>query len=165
MKFQHFLPETPGAFSSLLLALRMQMHNLHAVSQPLHSLNTLQKQSKPIFTCRKAEPHFPSPPSLLSPPEASRAPLATPSPVLLCPAPRVPALRPSLPVWGGLFPPGFVSFEHTPCLCCSFSAAQCASPFPRPGLARASDLGGAKSQGSRVTRGHRGQTKSLLRLM
>lgn len=80
MKFQHFLPETPVAFSSVLLALRVQMHNLHAVSQPLHSLNTLQKQSKPIFTCRKADPHFPSPPSLLSPPEASRAPPRQPLP-------------------------------------------------------------------------------------
>lgn len=39
---------------------------------------------------------------------------------------------------GFFFPLGFfVSFENTPCLCCSFSAAQCTSPFPRPG-ARAS---------------------------
>lgn len=59
---------------------------------------------------------------------------------------------PSLPVLGRFFffiifffHWVFVSFENTLCLCCSFSAAQCTSPFPRPGA-----RSGVRSRQSRV---------------
>lgn len=77
---------------------------------------------------------------------------------------------PSLPVLGRdfyfFFSTGFLFPLRTPCVCVALSLRHNAPlHFLGRGLGRASDLGRAESQGSRVTRGHRGQTKSLQPLM
>lgn len=67
---------------------------------------------------------------------------------------------------GRVFSTGFLFPLRTPRVCVALSPRHNAPlHFLGRGLARASDLSGAKSQGSRVTRGHRGQTKSLQPLM
>lgn len=87
-------------------------------------------------------------PLQLAAPKSSREPTAEGASLapesfsgVALPRARVPALSPRLSLAASLgrvfFHWVFVSFENTQCLCCSFSAAQCASPFPRPG-ARAS---------------------------
>lgn len=136
--------------------------DLHAVSLPPHSSSTPQKRNKPIFFLYlemqnpQGNPLSINPPVLLHHTYSQQRPCCRRSP-------RSSRNPPAMSFWGSFaqqraclricaFSPAaprcqlgedfffhwvFVSFENTPCLCCSFSAAQCPSPFPRPG-ARAS---------------------------
>lgn len=117
-----------------------------------------QSPLNPAETLRHKEPE-----ELHKPPSSEFSGAALPASACACAF--LPGC-PSLPVWGGFFPLGFLFPLRTPRVCVALSPRHNAPlHFLGRGLARASDLSGAKSQGSRVTRGHRGQTKSLQPLM
>lgn len=111
-------------------------------------MRTPQKQNKPIISFIYLETQIPHGNPLSITPQKLAWQKELPSPLVvnipgwLCRAARVPAFPPRAAPRcqlgeGFLSQWVFVSFENTPCLCCSFSAAQSSSPFPRPG-ARAS---------------------------
>lgn len=154
---------------------------------PKHSSNA--NPAYFLFIFRNAEPtgkpifHYPTS-ACSATPKSSRDPIpggssSAPEPPssefcgAALPRPRVPAFSPRLPLAASLgrvffffFCAGFLFPLRTPRVCVALSPRHNAPlHFLGRGLARASDLGGAESQGSRVTRGHRGQTKSLQPLM
>lgn len=146
--------QNTDAFGTILSVWVTQRH--HATSMLYLCLSIRDAVSKSnaslfAFHIEKSSPRgeaLSHHPSLIHQPHSSRAHAAALGPFWgqhVCACALLPAAL-QLFFWGGggrhfSSRLGFVSFENTPCLRCSFSSAQCSSPFPRPGLVRASDLG------------------------